>query len=136
LHYLPLLEKRPGAWEQAAPIRQWQERWPAVYDRYLQQLRDHLPTAQATREFVRILRLHETYPEKTIAQVLETALHHHCYNADGVKQLLLRITEPERATVPLERETPSALSPATVDWPATTQFDRLLLGLEGGETCV
>ena len=30
-YLLALLEQRPGAWEQAKPIREWQQRWPAIY---------------------------------------------------------------------------------------------------------
>lgn len=33
LHYLPLLERRPGAWDHAKPIQEWRQSWPAVYDR-------------------------------------------------------------------------------------------------------
>jgi len=132
LHYLPLLEQRPGAWEQAKPIQEWQQRWPAVYDHYLAALRERLPRAQATREFVRILRMHEDYPEAIIAQALEQALCAHCYSADGVKQLLLRLTEPCTPMAPLEGNIPWAGSEITVAWPAVEQFDRLLCGGEGG----
>jgi len=30
LHYLPLLEQRPGAFEYAKPIRRWRQQWPPV----------------------------------------------------------------------------------------------------------
>jgi DNA replication protein DnaC len=52
-----LLERRPGAWDHAKPIQEWRESWPEVYDRYLAALQERLSTSQATREFVRILRL-------------------------------------------------------------------------------
>jgi len=131
LHYLPLLEQRPGAWEQARPIREWQQRWPAVYDRYLAALRERLPTPQATREFVRILRLHEDYPEALIAQALEQALAAHCYSADGVKQLLLRLVEPGPPP-PLDLNNLAHLEVGPVVWPDVAQFDRLLSGIVGG----
>ena len=133
LHYLPLLEQRPGAWEQAKPIQEWQQRWPEVYDHYLAALRERLPRAQATREFVRILRLHEDYPEATIAQALEQALATHCYSAEGVKHLLRRLTEPSRVVAPLVGNAAPAVTVAPVDWPAVEQFDRLLPGRQGGE---
>jgi len=132
LHYLPLLEQRPGAWEQAKPIQEWQQRWPQVYDHYLAALRQRLPVHQATREFVRILRLHEDYPEATIAQALEQALAGHCYSADGVKQLVLRLVEPTRSVAPLEAAKASFLDIGPVAWPEVGQFDRLL-GSAGGE---
>src|SRR5258706_137451 len=39
LHYLPLLEKRPGAFDYAKPIRRWKEDWPESYHRTLRILR-------------------------------------------------------------------------------------------------
>jgi len=35
LHYLPLLERRPGAWDNAKRIQEWRRSWPKIYDRYL-----------------------------------------------------------------------------------------------------
>ena len=32
LHYLGLLEQRPGAFEHALPMRQWRQNWPADYE--------------------------------------------------------------------------------------------------------
>jgi transposase len=126
LHYLPALEQRPGAWEQAKPIQAWRERWPAVYERYLEALRQRLPTDQATRAFVRILRLHEDYPEAIIAQALEQALDGHCYSLDGVKQLVRRLVEPARPTTPLTGDARCFPDVAPVRWPELAQFDQLL----------
>jgi hypothetical protein len=133
LHYLPVLEQRPGAWEQARPIQEWRERWPEVYHRYLAALRERLPTSQATREFVRILRLHEDYPEPIIAQALEQALDGHCYTADGVEQIVRRLVEPSSPSAPLAgagERFPDVES--AVQWPDLAQFDRLL-GRTGGK---
>ena len=132
LHYLPLLEQRPGAWEQARPIQEWRKRWPEVFDRYLAALRERLSRSQATREFVRILRLHEEYPETVIAQALEAALDAHCYSADGVKQLLLRLVEPPRPATPLETAPGHFPDIGPVHWPEMSRFNRLLDSL-GGE---
>jgi hypothetical protein len=132
LHYLPLLEQRPGAWEQAKPIQQWKAHWPEVFDRYLAALRERLSTTQATREFVRILRLHEDHPEQVIAQALQQALDGHCYNADGVKQIVLHLTEPAQTTPPLDTETLSIPDVEPVTWPEVEQFDQLLSTVAGG----
>ncbi|RME45543.1 MAG: IS21 family transposase [Chloroflexi bacterium] len=131
LHYLPLLEQRPGAWEQARPIQEWRQHWPPIYHQYLTAIRQHLPAQQATREFVRILRLHEDYPEAVIAQALETALLGHCYSLDSVKQLVLRLTEPARSVEPLNGSAITALTSTPVEWPDVAQFDRLLQSQAG-----
>jgi transposase len=132
LHYLPLLEQRPGAWEQAKPIQEWRQRWPQVYDDYLTALRERMPTAQATREFVSILRLHEEYAEDIIAQALQQALNGHCYSADGVKQIVLRLTEPAHDVAPLQEEGLPVPDVDPVLWPEVEQFDRLLHTDDGG----
>jgi hypothetical protein len=132
LHYLPILERRPGAWEQAKPIQEWRQSWPEVYDRYLAALRERLSRSQATREFVRVLRLREDYPEAIIAQALEQALSGHCYNADGVKQLVLCLVEPPGPTTPLGEASRLFPDVGPVLWPELEQFDRLLHRV-GGE---
>jgi hypothetical protein len=132
MHYLAQLEQRPGAWEQAKPILEWQKRWPEVYNRYLAALRERLPASQATKEFVRILRLHELYPEALIAQALEHALAGHCFSADGVKQLLLHLTEPASPVGLLDLSQWPHLNEVQVLWPEVGQFDRLLSGQAGG----
>lgn len=133
LHYLPLLERRPGAWEHAKPIQEWRQSWPPVYDRYLTALKEHLPASQATREFVRILRLHEDHSEAIITQALEKALECHCYSVDGVKQLVMGLKESlEKASpcnTPKMAEASIAMPAVSVDpvvWPEVGQFDRLL----------
>jgi len=132
LHYLPLLEQRPGAWEQAQPILEWQQRWPKVFDDYLAALRQHLPPSQATREFVRILRLHEAYTEALLAQALQEALAAHCYNADGVQQIARRLSESPRVADPLSAEQLPVPDVGPVQWPEVGQFDRLLDTVAGG----
>jgi hypothetical protein len=125
LHYLPLLERRPGAWDHAKPIQEWRQSWPA--------LKEHLTASQATREFVRILRLHEDYSEAIITQALEKALECHCYSVDGVKQLVMGLKESlEKASLcdtPEMAEASIAMSAVSVEpvaWPEVGQFDRLL----------
>ena len=40
LHYLPLLEQRPGAFDYARPMRQWRKDWPESYHHMLRILRE------------------------------------------------------------------------------------------------
>jgi hypothetical protein len=126
-----LLERRPGAWDHAKPIQEWRQRWPEVYDRYLSALQEHLTASQATREFVRILRLHEDYSQAIITQALEKALECHCYSMDGVKQLVMGLKEsldsdtPEMSMAEASIAT-SVVSVEPVAWPEVGQFDRLL----------
>ena len=51
LHYLPLLEQRPGAFEHALPLRRWRKKWPPSYERLLQELRESRPNGGGIGEF-------------------------------------------------------------------------------------
>ena len=101
LHYLPLLEQRPGAFDHAKPIRRWREGWPAVYERLLAQLRTQWPNGQGVREFVRILKLHRDHPADLIAQAVEEALAYGCGHADGVALCLRQLKDPELPVSPM-----------------------------------
>jgi transposase len=87
LHYLSLLERKPGGFDLARPIQQWAKRWPPIYHDYLAALRRARPEA-ATREFVRILQLHARHEPAAIAAALERALALECWSADGVAYCL------------------------------------------------
>ena len=132
LHYLPLLAQRPGAWDQAKPILEWQQRWPKVFDEYLAALRQHLSQSQATREFVAILGLHEEHAETRIAQALEVAMASHCYSADGVRQLLRHLNEQPHTPDPLTAQQLPIPDVGPVQWPEVRQFDQLLATAAGG----
>ena len=87
LHYLQLLERKPGAFDLARPIRQWAQQWPPIYHTYLAALQQARPH-EARREFVRILQLHTRYSTAAVAAALERAQGLCCWSADGVEQLV------------------------------------------------
>jgi len=88
LHYLFLLQMRPGAFEYARPLRQWKANWPASYHRLLAQLREQWPDGRGVKEFIRILHLHQQYPAAQMEQAIEQALCFGCPHLDGVKHCL------------------------------------------------
>lgn len=102
LHYLPLLEQRPGAFDHAKPIRRWREGWPPVYERLLAHLREKWPNGRGVREFIGILKLHQDHPADRIAQVVSEALEYGCGHLDGVQLCLRRLTEPEAHALPMD----------------------------------
>ena len=107
LHYLPLLEQRPGAFDFSKPIKQWKRTWPAAYDDMLADLRQKWPTGRGVQEFVKILELHQTYSAEVMRQAIEQALRLRCVHLDGV---LYCIHEIERET-----STPDAEPPKNLD---------------------
>ncbi len=102
LHYLPLLEQRPGAFEHAKPMRRWREQLPPVYDQLLAQLRAKWEGSRGIREFLSILKLHRDYPAQTVQQAVTLALEYGCVHADGVLLCLNQLMNPEIAIPPLE----------------------------------
>ena len=89
LHYLPLLEQRPGAFDYARPMRQWRKDWPESYHQMLRVLREQWPEGgRGVQEFVRVLRLHEQYPAHLVQHAIEQALTYGCPHLDGVLHCL------------------------------------------------
>ena len=84
LHYLPLLEQRPGAFDYAKPIRRWRETWPQAYEDLLTRLRENSPTGQGFREFIQILNLHRQHPADQVEAAIRQALEYGCTHLDGV----------------------------------------------------
>lgn len=87
-HFLRLILHRPGAWDHARAIREWQARWPKVYDHMLAALRAHYPEPQGLREFVHMLSLQRTYSESQLSAAFEWALQTRCLSWEGVRQWL------------------------------------------------
>jgi transposase len=95
LHYLPLLEQRPGAFQHAKPLRRWRETWPPVYERLLARLQAQHGEGHSVREFVRVLKLHENYPAELVEQAVTQALLYGCFHADGIELCLRQLQRPE-----------------------------------------
>ncbi len=107
LHYLPLLEQRPGAFDFSKPMRQWKRTWPAAYDEMLADLRQKWPNGRGVQEFVKILELHQTYSTEVMRQAIEQALQLRCVHFDGVVYCIHETLGKDR--------TPSADPPQNLD---------------------
>ena len=128
LHYLPLLEQRPGAFDHAKPIRRWRESWPAVYEQLLEHLRTKWPDGKGVREFIRILRLHSDHPADLIAQAVTQALDYGCGHLDGVQICLRQLTEPERSIPGIDLTEWPQLVDVGAQKPDLSHYDQLLRG--------
>ncbi len=92
LHYLDLISRRVGSFESARAIVQWRARWPKDYDLLLQQLRFRQGHSRGTREFVRILGLHQDYERTQVEQAIASVLVKHCPSYESIR-LLIRLQE-------------------------------------------
>jgi hypothetical protein len=126
LHYLPLLEQRPGAFEHAKPIRRWREKWPLVYERFLERLQEQGLNGQSIREFVRVLKLHRDHPAKLVAQAVEQALEYGCIHADGVELCLHQLLNPHTLVPSLSLLNPPSWATVGEEPPDLNCYDQLL----------
>jgi transposase len=103
LHYLSLLVERPGAFEHAAPLRQWRATWPALYETLLASLRQRQAENQAVREFIRILQLHQEQPAELIQEAISQALAENIAHLEGIIFCLHRLSDntPQVASLDL-----------------------------------
>jgi transposase len=86
LHYLALLEQKPNALDQAAPLAGWDLPEGFVQLRRLMEAR---LGKKGKREYVQTLRLLETFTLPEVAQAIDDALRLPAISFDAVKHLLL-----------------------------------------------
>jgi transposase len=126
LHYLPLLEQRPGAVDHAKPMRRWRAGWPPIYEPLLADLRAHGRDGQGVREFVRILRLHREHPAEPIEQAIRLALEYGCVHADGVALCLHQLQHPTPSLPSLDLTAHPRLAPVGTQPVEVRRYDQLL----------
>jgi transposase len=99
LHYLALLEQKPNALDQAAPLAGWvlPEGFPQ-----LRRLMEVRLGKKGKREYVQTLRLLETFPLPEVARAIDDALRTGTISFDAVKHLLLCRIEQRPARLDLE----------------------------------
>jgi hypothetical protein len=86
LHYLPLLERKPNALEQAAPLAEWH--LPPAFEQ-LRRLLEARLGKRGRKEYIQVLRLLETFGEGLVVQGVEKAIELGALSFDAVKHLVL-----------------------------------------------
>ena len=86
VHYLPLLEQKTGALDQAAPLRGWDlpEEFAA-----LRRLLESRMGPRRKREFVQVLRLLESFRVEEVHVAVQDSLRLGALSFDAVKHLVL-----------------------------------------------
>jgi len=85
VHYLALLERKPGGFDHARPLVDWQ--LPACFD-VLRRRQEREPTGLGTREFIRVLRLLEQATIRELEGAVEYALDIDITDADSIRVIL------------------------------------------------
>jgi transposase len=85
LHYLELLERKPGSLDHARPLEDWH--LPECFDTYRRCLESH--REHGTQDYIRILLLLKTYSLMQIAKAITKALNCRIYDFHAIQQFLL-----------------------------------------------
>jgi transposase len=85
IHYLKLLERKPGALDHAKPLHDWD--LPECFTHLRKRLEDEA-RAEGTREFIRILQLLEKHPMDKVSTAIDKALRLQRCNRDVVANYL------------------------------------------------
>ena len=123
VHYLPLLERKTGALDQAAPLAGWE--LPEEFG-MLRRLLESRMGRRGKREFVQVLRLVENFRKEEVYEAVRDALRLGAISFDAIKHLVLCRIEgrPQR----LDLELYPYLPRVTVTKTAASDYMALMSG--------
>jgi|TARA_B100000315_G_scaffold244583_1_gene269316 transposase len=97
LHYLPLLERKPGSLDHARPLADMN--LSQCFDTLRRRLEaEEEKQGEGTREFIRVLRLLEDYPMAKLGKAVEKGLEIRGHSRDIILQFLIPRFSWERTT--------------------------------------
>jgi hypothetical protein len=83
VHYLALLERKPGGFDYARPLADWQ--LPECFALLRRRLEAH---GAGMRPFIRVLRLLERFPLEQLTDAVEYALEIDVIDADAIQLIV------------------------------------------------
>lgn len=90
LHYLKLLERKTGAFIQAAPLKGW--KLPPIFQK-VHEILSRKEGKEGSRQYIRLLQLLENYSVTVLEKSLEQAVVLDVVNEDAIKHLVKRQVE-------------------------------------------
>lgn len=100
LHYLALIEQKPGALDQAAPLQGWD--LPAQFD-HLRRLLERRMGNKGKRAFIQVLRLMEVFEQDLVASAVAQAIKLGALSFDAIKQIAVARIERRPPRLDLEQ---------------------------------
>ena len=100
LHYLALIEQKPGALDQAAPLQGWD--LPEQFD-HLRRLLEARMGNKGKREFIQVLRLMEVFEQNLVATAIAQAIKLGAVSFDAIKQIAVARIERRPPRLDLEQ---------------------------------
>jgi len=88
-HYLDLLYKRPGAFNQARPIKNWRARWPISHERLLKRFQGAQGETKGIKDFVSVLMLYRDFDAPDVEAAIEKAVQAGVSSSEAVKHFLI-----------------------------------------------
>lgn len=85
VHYLALLEDKPGAFDYGRPFADWE--LPECFAR-LRRCQEREEDGKGTKEFIKVLRLLEKHPLPRLTRAVEQALRIHAFTCDVIAMFL------------------------------------------------
>jgi hypothetical protein len=125
LHYLPLLERKPGALDGAAPFTSWD--LPKCFET----ARRHMEARSGTggkREYIQVLQLLRDFGEHEVARAIEKAFKWLSVTFESIKMFVISGREPEYECVRLSEERMAALPMVRVESRNVLRYGALLAG--------
>lgn len=98
LHYLALLEQKPRALDQAAPLQNWV--LPEVFER-LRRVLEARMERRGRKEYIQVLRLLENFSQVQVEQAIMQAMGLGVASFDAIKHLILCAIEQRPAKLDL-----------------------------------
>jgi hypothetical protein len=124
-HYLPLLDRKPGALRDSAPFKNWDLPKP------LQMIRTHYrKQPRGDRDFVDLLMLYQEHGRDAVEMACELAVEYKTLQLPAIITLLHGLTEPV-----LERKTAEEVSYPHLQLPPQAnciRYNQLLTSREAG----
>ncbi|MBU6373920.1 MAG: IS21 family transposase [Alphaproteobacteria bacterium] len=100
LHYLALIEQKPGALDQAKALQGWD--LPACFTDMRRLMEARMKT-KGRREYIQVLRLLEIFQAPIVAAAVEDAIRLNVISFDAVKQLAVAKVEKRAPALSLEQ---------------------------------
>jgi hypothetical protein len=99
VHYLALLERKPGALDHARPLQQWElpEDFEVLRRRLEQERR-----GEGTREYIRVLRLLEKHDLPALTRAVQKGLRCGALTRDAIAQFLIPQEDWRQTTFQLD----------------------------------
>lgn len=124
LHYVPLLERKPGALLWAKPFKNWE--LPDIFGAFQSALLDRDPLTGG-KEYVKVLLLLRANTIKDLEQAMNAAWRLHALSADAVACLLAQQSKPQKTeAAPIDMSRFPNLADMRVAAPDNQKYNQLL----------